>query len=267
MSLHEQRNALAADIRASLLGAEAPIEPTDTDAMTAGLREMMSKMTPSSPAQIREYDFKNTIAPRLNDFGFDGRYQKLDLLSGPDPRCRMQESVLAGLRTMFRNRGAIVALVGPRGTGKTSIAAQLAAERLWQDWALACDASVRGNPCRVTLYRKLGELVARLKAYYGDFGTTQMERMTAMLDNLCSVECLIIDEVHEVPDDSKHKERLLTDIIDRRYAAKRDTLLISNQKKDEFCATLNASALSRLNEHGGIVRCEWASFRETPPLQ
>lgn len=267
-----QTNHLSTDARAAfadelrrVVGSEDPA-PVNGDEFMAGIRELFGQMKPRTAEEMRAMHFETQIAPRLGDFGFETRYRQMDILSGRDPRCREQESVLARVESKFTNAGAIVALVGPRGTGKTSIAAQLAANRLWEDWRIALAGERKGVPCRITSYRKLGALVARLKAYYGDFGSVQSEQMHATLEHLCAVECLVIDELFEVPDDSKHKDRLLTDILDRRYAARRDTLLISNQTRDEFVSNLVPSIGSRLLEHGGVIRCEWQSFRDKPAL-
>ena len=102
--------------------------------------------------------------------------------------------------------------------------------------------------------------------FYGDFGTTQMEQLENYRDFLTKkLRLLIIDELHEVADDSKHKDRILADLLDARYAANMDTLLISNQTQKEFSETTNPSIISRLNEHGGIITCAWKSFRESKP--
>lgn len=77
----------------------------------------------------------------------------------------------------------------------------------------------------------------------------------------CRLKLAVIDELHEC-DDQKMKDRVLTDILDRRYSANTDTVLISNQTAEDFQATTSDSVLSRLAQHGAIVPCEWESFRK-----
>lgn len=253
--------------RAQLAAANpvSDIHGIDGEALKSEIAAAFANITPMSREKHREHVFATQIADRLRDFQFEERYRRIDQLAGQDPRCRLQEAALRTVKERFQNMGSIVALVGPRGTGKTSIAAQLAQDRLWEDWECAISGR-RGAPCRVTSYRKISGLLTRLKPLYADFGSVHTERMQADLDHVCTVEVLVIDEIHEVPEDSKFKDRILTDIVDRRYAAKRDTLLISNQQKQEFLDALNPSVVSRLREHGTVIRCEWPSFREKPAL-
>lgn len=250
----------AEDLRA-IMGVKAA-EPVNADAILAEIRALLGGMKPKTTEEMRAYHFETKIAPRLKDFGFEDRYQRMGLMDGEDPRCGLQRDIMAKVKAKFTNCGAIVALVGPRGTGKTTIAAQIASDRLWEDWQIALAPQRCGVPCRVTSYWKACDVVARFKAYYGDFGTIEMQALASLLEHMCGVECLVIDELHEVPEDSRHKDRLLTDILDKRYAARRDTLLISNQKQEAFWQTLPESIKSRLSEHGGVIPCEWQSFRE-----
>ncbi len=118
--------------------------------------------------------------------------------------------------------------------------------------------------------------MSKFKALYADFGAINIDQLEDHRDFICGairtstgglvsggVDLLIIDELNEASEDSKFKDRILTDIVDRRYSRGLDTVLITNQKDSEFKATTNASILDRLNEHGDIIACEWESFRET----
>lgn len=219
------------------------------------VEKLLASIEPKSAEQMRDYDFTAHIAPKLATFGFEQRYRRDGLCDGQDERCKLQRDKLAKLTNTLQGKGAIVALVGPRGTGKTYIASQFVIDRLWSE-----HGTVR---CTWSHYTKLTTLVGRLKAFYGDMGTIDGEKLEQYRTFLTKIlELLIIDEIHEVSEDSKHKDRILTDLLDTRYAAKKDTLLISNQSAEEFARTTNPSILSRLNEHGGIISCSWESFRD-----
>lgn len=221
--------------------------------------KLLSGIEPKSDAEMRGYNFRTYIAPKLEMFGFEERYRKDGLCDGLDERCELQRQKLAKLTNVIQGKGSIVALVGPRGTGKTYIVSQFVIDRLWSEHGTA--------RCTWSHYAKLTTLVGRLKAFYGDMGTIETEKLEQYRTFLTKIlDLLIIDEIHEVAEDSKHKDRILTDLLDTRYAAKKDTILISNQSAEEFSRTTNPSIISRLNEHGGIIPCAWQSFRDKPAI-
>lgn len=236
-------------------------EPINTGeiGIVEAVAKMLANIEPKSEAEMRDYNFKTYIAPKLETFGFKERYRRDGLCDGEDERCKLQRDKLAKLTNTLQGKGAIVALVGPRGTGKTYIASQFVIDRLWSEHGTA--------RCTWSHYAKLTTLVGRLKAFYGDMGTIETEKLEQYRAFLTKIlDLLIIDEIHEVSEDSKHKDRILTDLLDTRYAAKKDTLLISNQSAEEFARTTNPSILSRSKQHGGIISCAWQSFRDKPAI-
>lgn len=238
---------------------DTPPPHTGELGIVEAVEKLLASIEPKSAEEMRDYDFATYIAPQLARFGFEQRYRRDGLCDGKDERCKWQKDRMVKLTNTLQGKGAIVALVGPRGTGKTYIASQFVIDRLWAEHGTA--------RCTWSHYTKLTTLVAKLKAFYGDFGTIEMERLEQYRAFLTqSLDLLIIDELHEVADDSRHKDRILSDILDARYSAKKDTLLISNQSAEEFARTTNPSILSRLNEHGGIISCSWESFRDKPAI-
>lgn len=233
----------------------------DLAAVVAHLQELAARVPVTDPAIYRAHIFRTEICERMKDFSFDRRFWVDGLLSNPKPKSReaKQAFVMKNCTDRLKNVGAIIALVGDRGLGKTTIAAQIAIGRLWEDW----ESRISGGAVthRITSYRKLTGIVGRLKALYGDFGAINIDTLEGIRDHLASVELLVVDELNECSDDSKHKDRILTDILDRRYAAKRDSIIITNQTAEEFNATVNPSISSRLNEHGAVIPCKWETFR------
>jgi hypothetical protein len=55
---------------------------------------------------------------------------------------------------------------------------------------------------------------------------------------------------------------LLFTLIDARYNDMKDTVLLDNNEPAQFEATMGPSIISRLNEAGGLIHCNWASFRD-----
>lgn len=138
--------------------------------------------------------------------------------------------------------GFIVSLIGPRGTGKTQMATALA--------RLVCRAG------RSARYATAMGIFLELQETFD--GGKKSNRL--VIDEYSKPSLLIIDEMHERGDTS-WEDRVLTHLIDRRYGNLKDTLLISNQTKDQLLAALGSSVASRLSETGGIVNCDWKSFR------
>jgi len=72
---------------------------------------------------------------------------------------------------------------------------------------------------------------------------------------------LVIDEVQE-RGETEFENQKLTAIIDARYRQQRPTLMIGNYKnKAEFAASISPSIVSRIQECGGAIHCDWPSFR------
>lgn len=235
-------------------------EPQPLADLSAAVESMLANVKPVPAADVLAWEMKHEIAPRLADLGFAERFRR----EIPDYGEPKQAKAAAQCRGKLIQTGAIVALVGLRGVGKTTIAAQLAIERVraWLAWhAVPPEGRLEWPPLGMARYRKAADLVARYKSLYADFGSINAERLAEQRNYECREwSLLVIDEVHEC-DDQKMKDRVLTDIIDRRYSARTDTLLISNQSVEDFKVTTNPSVMSRLGEHGCIIPCSWRSFR------
>lgn len=170
-----------------------------------------------------------------------------DLLGG-DPWMRTYQGIAPRIGT-----GMLLAMVGPRGTGKTQMAAKLihdccyaASNPLGQD---------KQTPC--AKYARLMTLLMELKESYRGNGPSESD----IIKRYAAPSLLVLDELHE-RSESDWEQRVITMLIDLRYSRKRDTILISNQKPDFFLKSVGPSIASRMEEKGEIVRCEWASYRK-----
>lgn len=211
----------------------------------------LADKAPIPSEEMERYNWTNEIAPRLKASGFDVRFWN----NIQNWNCDQQEHAHAECERRCQKNGAVVVLTGARGTGKTTICAQMAIARARNP---ALPPWERQPP-----YRKACDLIARYKPLYADFGSTEIDTLMSSRDALCRNALLFIDELHEC-DDQKMKDRLLTDIIDRRYAKLKDTILISNQSVSDFKNITSDSILSRIAEHGVIIPCEWSSWRRQP---
>lgn len=223
-------------------------------AVPAEFLNAFQRIAVSSENDYKQHIRDTVIFPMIERWGFESRFHHEQDM--PPKQAAMYRKV-AGL---LKNRGAIVALIGPRGLGKTTIAAQLAIDEAWRNYRSSIRESGPPHHGHV-IYRKAAKLITRYKSLFSDYGSIDTEPLLESLDYLCRhQELLVIDELHDC-DDQKMKLRVMTDLIDRRYSMERDTILISNQTPDDFAATIGDSILSRLNEHGAILSCSWSSFR------
>lgn len=138
--------------------------------------------------------------------------------------------------------GFIVALLGGRGVGKTQMAVAACREQAEREKSF--------------LYCTAMDIFLDIKDSFRKGGSERDALKTFIRPAL-----LVIDEVQE-RGETPWEDRLLTHIIDKRYATERDTLLISNQTKDAFIESIGPSVASRITEAGGIAVFDWASFRE-----
>jgi len=137
--------------------------------------------------------------------------------------------------------GFIIALLGPRGTGKTQLGC-----------SLCQTAAERGRKC---LYGSAMGFFLDIKE---SFDGVKSEK--AVIDHYIKPSLLVLDEMQE-RGQSQWEDRLLTHLIDRRYSAKKDTLLLSNQTSKQFSEAMGESVISRILQTGGIATCDWESFR------
>ncbi len=150
------------------------------------------------------------------------------------------------LKTKVVNRlgdGIIVALVGRRGAGKTQLAVEVAKA-----------AAMAGKR---PLYSTAMEFFLAIKESYRETGGSERR----VIESYVVPALLVLDEVQE-RGETAWEDRLLTHLVDRRYQAQKDTILISNQNREAFLAAIGDSISSRIVEAGGVAVCDWESYRK-----
>lgn len=141
------------------------------------------------------------------------------------------------------NRDALLILTGPRGTGKTQMATWLAS---------------RISRCSCRYVRALN-LFDHFKASFDRAGKdAESERAVATLYRTPSL--LVIDELHQRLGRDWEQNRLIN-LIDTRYGDMNTTILITNQTAEEAERELGDSVWQRIAETGGVVECNWKSYR------
>lgn len=139
--------------------------------------------------------------------------------------------------------GFMVALVGNRGNGKTQMGVRLmfdATEKLKS--SLFCTA--------------MGFFMEIKATYRKDSRATE----ASVVRDFCRPELLVIDEIGK-RSDSEWENSLIFELLNNRYNEMKDTILIDNRTKADFEKVIGPSLAGRISESGGIVECDWESFR------
>jgi len=136
--------------------------------------------------------------------------------------------------------GTLVAMLGARGTGKTQLAIAAIAG--------TCD---RGLPARYIDARMLFMAIRDGMGRHEEVATYQQ---------FLRPHLLVIDQLEERKDSPAELQMLFT-IVDGRYAALRDTIVITNETAEAFEHAIGASIVDRIRERGRVIKCDWPSFR------
>lgn len=150
-----------------------------------------------------------------------------------------QEKIVARL-----GNGFLIALTGPQGTGKTQLAS-----------AVVYAATDKLLSAR---YAVAMDFFIALKSTFDDASKSSEQ---AVIDSFVKPKLLVLDECDE-RSESPWENRLLFHMLNKRYNALLDTLLISRRSETEFLQSLGESVQSRIQETGGSLHCDWPSFRE-----
>jgi DNA replication protein DnaC len=141
-------------------------------------------------------------------------------------------------------QGFLMALIGNRGAGKTQIAVEVMRES--------------AKRFRKPLYCTAIEFFMAIKATYKkDSDDSEID----VIRKFRGPSLLVIDEISK-RGETDWENHLLFELIDKRYQDCKDTLLISNQEADKFAESIGPSLVSRMNETGGIMTCNWEGFRQ-----
>jgi len=136
---------------------------------------------------------------------------------------------------------SMLILCGDRGPGKTQIATY---------WA---------SKVKNSRYFRAHDL---MRAIRGEFSEDNYDATKAKqtLYNAKTCTFLVLDEYSELAG-SEYDKRTLTNLIDHRYGEQLATVIITNTPIEQAPAEVGRSAWSRFEETGGIVHCDWGSYR------
>lgn len=183
----------------------------------------------------------SVILSKLETAKFPERHRHRTELCGPGLlQCdRLWPKVKSG--------DCLILLLGNRGSGKTQIATEWARRRI-------------SSKLSAGRYVKCADLIGEIKSTWHDGGKS-LGTENDVLRRFYEVKYLVIDEFHEAGA-SDWESRTLINIIDHRYDAMLSTVIIANLSREEASNKLNPSLRDRANETGGMVFCNWESYRK-----
>jgi DNA replication protein DnaC len=217
-------------------------DPTKIAEILTHLTLDETQRPPENTRKTLPFNFVVAIAKRC---GFPERH----VVMQANPRHPHPQFDAALLQLKEAPRGSILILVGPRGTGKTQLAVDAIIDRFSDPYI---DDAQRPR------YAKLADVFREIRACYRE---DSIDSEIAIFQKYSKASVLVIDEAQERAE-TDFENRTLTQIIDKRYDAMLDTIVISNFTKDEMGKSMGPSIVSRIHECGQVIECNWPSFRE-----
>lgn len=139
--------------------------------------------------------------------------------------------------------GTGLILAGPPGTGKSHLAAA---------------ALLQLAPDHSCLYATVSQVIRSVRDTWRKESETSERQIIKRLGN--DIDLLVLDEVG-VQYGTDAERNTLFDILDRRYADMRPTILISNQQGEELKETLGDRLYDRMRETQRLVAFTGESYR------
>jgi DNA replication protein DnaC len=123
-------------------------------------------------------------------------------------------------------------------------------------WLAAQRTAAGKGPGR---YVKCADLIGKIKATWKDGGKS-IDTENDIIRRYRETRFLVIDEFHE-RGSSDWESRCLTNLLDHRYDEMLATIIIANLSPEKAALEINPSILSRAQQTGGMVICDWSSYR------
>ena len=213
-----------------------------------------SRNIPNKNLDLKEFAHIYTPSTQWDDGGYPWRHRKLlqELVDTQgDPWLTWDKDTgeaLTGTHKRLLDGDALLVLLGPRGTGKTQAAVEVALQ-------LDLYRKAQDRSRVIThFYTPLGELLNKEKASWND------KSIDSPLKRARTCGLLVLDEIQE-SNASDWERQTLTLLIDDRYRNMKRTILIGNLVRSGLEQFLSKSVQSRIKETGSIVEMAGKRYR------
>lgn len=230
------------DAPAPVTGQESELAAESLDAVLGRLKQTTRMLTPEQ-AEAREAREKaarhsGRICELKATWDAPARHAKVVISPGGE-----WSRILTGLQLKL-GTGFLTVIHGTNGNGKTQLGVELMRHQI----------EARLKSARFT---SSTEFFMAVKATYRPDSTKDEGKL---IEEFIKPGLLVMDEL-EKRGESAWENNLLFHLFNRRYNAERDTLLISNLPQSALDEHLGKALVSRLNETGGMIHCDWPSRR------
>jgi DNA replication protein DnaC len=156
--------------------------------------------------------------------------------------------------------GGLLVLVGLRGPGKTQMAAEIARSGNWPEdkteYSRADGLIIHRH--RTAIYRRAMDIFLDLREASKNHVKSSEKEVLAKLSD-CGL--LVIDEFQE-RGETEWENRVIKNLIDKRYASGRPTIIIANLTRKQIFEALGDSIVDRARENGKSIEFNWPSYRQ-----
>lgn len=244
-------NGIVNELEAMRKARGIDLRPKPKPTLAEPLRQLVSTLSPSGPSPSStpeegwEAAEERRLARALHDRIRDSiRAARIPERFAADPdNTRAEWAQAATSLVAMIGTGAVVGLLGTRGAGKSHMACCAIRE--------ACRRERSG------LYTTAMDIFLTVKRSFRQSAT---ETEAELINGFCRPSFLVIDEAHE-RGESEWEDRMLRYVVDKRYAAMKDTVVVANLKAAELSKALGPSFADRVLDGGGVIDCNWPSFR------
>jgi DNA replication protein DnaC len=154
------------------------------------------------------------------------------------------------------SQGGLVVFLGNRGTGKTQMAAEIAKSGDWKSDKGEWDGNKMVSR-KTAIYRRAMDIFLDLR----DRSPGHSEK--AVLEKLTYCGLLVIDEFQE-RGETPFEDRIITNLLDKRYNDERPTILIANLDREGLKNMLSPSVIDRMRQNGRSFLFNGKSYRTRP---
>jgi len=216
--------------------------------------ETLKRLLAAAPEQPATETIQTRSAFVLERNGWGRKYIEPIELHGDEWHAAFQRA------KTFVAGGGIVAMLGGRGPGKTQMAAEIARAGEWPEDRRSY---TRGENVTITHRSKTARYMRAMDVFLDLRGAQKNHTQITEKDVLKKLEdvgLLVIDEFQE-RGETPWENRVVKNLIDKRYSDGRPTIIIANMTRGDMGAALGDSVKDRVRECGCVIEFNWTSYR------